>query len=90
MNPISPALDELRCFSRKGQIFDHPSTACRLPVHRRVVIEEAVAGVVVPVELVLLAVLFQRRFVDDPPVPAVGERSSSPKRPRIGQERSFV
>src|SRR6187431_613978 len=57
------------------------------PVDRPVPIEEAVAGAVIAIELVTLAVLLQLGLVL---VHRLGARSSLPNRPISGHERSLV
>ena len=51
------------CGSKKAKTLPQPSMACSGRYIGRVVVEEAVPGAVVAVELVGLAVLLQLRFV---------------------------
>ena len=60
-----------------------------LAVRRAVVVEEAVARAIVPMELVVLALLLQL-FLVLVTCSGEGPWSSLPNRPRIGQDRFFV
>ena len=61
-----------------------------LPVVGPVVVEKAMPGVGIHVKLIILAMLLLRRLHVAATCSGVGLRSSSPNKPRIGQDRSAV
>ena len=52
-----------RCLPKNANTLFQPSSACSTPIQWPVVVEDAVAGAVVAIELVSLAVLFELRLV---------------------------